>query len=396
MPAHPVAMRHSCSSLLCRLFPLAGLLLAGFLAGPALAQGSRPDQVMWKNPRGDIKVDSGTVTENSLQRTLVETPGGPRERKSDLVERVIFGDVPTTFLDGTGYFDRGDFANAAAKFKLAAGDANARPVVQAHARLRAAQALMRQGAVDPGAFAQARAEAETFLADFPANREVPAARLLQARATRLGGNDKGAAELYRSLFMEGAGGTPTGGYDLADCHQAGLAAAAAFLAAGETAQAQEIYGTMNAALPEVLARLDAESPDRRIFLGLQSLARLGEGQVLLATGKAGQAKTFFDGQIKNADINNPDLVYGAHLGLAESMLAEGNHREAQLEFAFVSALDHVSRDRVARALVGLAQCADSLHDSTSAADAKAWLQDVCAHYGDTPAVLRAQEMLQGR
>ena len=153
---------------------------------------------------------------------------------------------------------------------------------------------------------------------------------------------------------------------------------------------------MEAALPNILAQLDAESLDRPALLGIQSMSRLGEGSVLLANKKASQAKTFFEGQIRNADINNPNLVFGAHLGLGEALLAEGNHREAQLEFAFVSALDHVNRDRVARALVGMAECADKLKDSTGKADAKTWLEDVRDHYGDTPSVLQAVEMLKNR
>ena len=375
----------------------AGAVLAlGALAPASWAQGTRPDQVMWRNPRGQIKTDTGTIIENTLQKTVIETSSGQKVRKSDIVESVRFGDVPTTFTDGVAYFDRGDFPNAAAKFKLAAGDANTpRAVVRAYARLRAAEALMKTAALDPGSFTQAKAEAETFLADHPNNRDVPKVRMLNARATWLGGDAMAAAELYRSLFMEAAGGTPTEGYALVHCYRAGLAAARSFLEASETTQAKELYGTMESSLPGLLSQLDVEDPKRQALLGIQSEARLGDGYILLAEGSATQAKNFFEVRAREADINSPGLIYGARLGLAEAHLAGGNHREAQLEFAFVAALDHTSRDRVARALVGMAECALVLTSvTTSRTDAKTWLEDVRDHYGDTPSVLRALEMLK--
>jgi len=375
----------------------AGAVLAlGALAPTSVAQGSRPDQVMWRNPRGQIKTDTGTIIENTLQKTVIETSSGQKDRKSDIVESVRFGDVPTNFTDGIAYFDRGDFPNAAAKFKLAAGDPDTpRAVVRAYARLRAAEALMKSGAVDPGAFAQAKAEAETFLADHPNNRDVPKVRMLNARATRLGGDSMAAAELYRSLFMEAAGGAPTEGYGLVHCYRAGLAAAKSFLEAGETTQAKELYGTMESSLPALLAEVDAEDPKRQALEGILSEARLGDGYILLAEGSATQARNTFEGYVRNADLGQPDLIYGAHLGLAEAYLADGNHREAQLEFAFVASMDHLSRDRVARSLVGMAECALKLTAVTTAkTDAKTWLEDVRDHYGDTPSVLRALEMLK--
>lgn len=358
-------------------------------------QGTRPDQVLWRNNRGQIRTDAGTVLENSLQQTVVSTSRGDKSRNSDIVERVVFGTVPPDYVDGVAYFDRKEYEKAATKFKLAASDTNARLVVRASARLRAAQALMMRGAIDPGAFAAAKSEVETFLADNPGNREVPAARMLNGRATRLGGDAAAAAELYRSLFLEGASGTPTEGYAVPHCFDAGLAAAEAFLGAGETAQAQEIYGMMETGLPGIIAQLDPDNSSQKRLAGILANARLGQGYVMLATGSASQAKTFFQGQVASADVNSPDLMYGARLGLAEALLSEGSHRQAQIEFAFVSSMDHTSRDRVARALVGLAECALKLTDTTSRTDARTWLEDVRDHYGDTPSVLRAQELLKG-
>jgi hypothetical protein len=65
-----------------------------------------------------------------------------------------------------------------------------------------------------------------------------------------------------------------------------------------------------------------------------------------------------------------------------------------VEFAKVSALDHTDRDRVARALVGLADVTLKLADSTANADAKKWLGTVAELYGDTPAAAQAAALLQ--
>ena len=91
---------------------------------------------------------------------------------------------------------------------------------------------------------------------------------------------------------------------------------------------------------------------------------------------------------------NAPLRHGARLGLAEALLAEGKVREAQIQFAQVSAIDHTDRDRVARALVGLAQCSLKLSDKNANQKAKRSLETVRDHYGDTPSVLQAQVLLQ--
>ncbi|MEQ1894718.1 MAG: hypothetical protein ABL998_19420, partial [Planctomycetota bacterium] len=131
-------------------------------------------------------------------------------------------------------------------------------------------------------------------------------------------------------------------------------------------------------------------PLRPLFTSIQSEARLGEGYCLLASGSLSQAKTFFQGQISAAE-KQAARRFGARLGLGEALLAEGSARAAQLEFAQVSAIDHTDQDRTARALVGLAESALALNAKN---DAKLWLEAVRSQHGDTPAALRAQELLQ--
>jgi len=363
------------------------------LVGGAAAQdGGKPDQVQWVNARGQIATVTGTVVANGLEEVEVETSSSSRKIESASVERIQFGSVPESYRDGVGYLDRGDFENAAASFRLAASDPDARDVVRAAAQLRGARAEMLLGASDPAGFERAKEAGQRFLDDHAKNREVPEARLLVARASLLAGDATAAAEAYRSLFAEVASGTPPPGYSPTVCYRAGLGAAEAFLAAGEVLQAREIYGTLESSLPRVLAETEEGDVRRPELFLIQANARLGEGRCLLASEELGKAKTFFQGQLDAAE--DSALRFGAELGLAETLLAQGETREAQLAFARVSALDHTDRDRVARALTGLAQCALELPDSNGRANAESWIEIVRERYGDTPAVLRARELAQ--
>lgn len=358
------------------------------VSGTAQKGGGKPDHVLWRNQRGQSNTVVGTVTENSLANVVVDTASSQRKLDALAIERVEFGEVPQSYADAQTYLARGDIENAAAKFTLAAGDAGARPVVRAHARLAAAQAWLKRGASDRSALDKAKQECEQFLSEFATNREVPEARLLLGRLQRLSGKAAEAAATYEGLYKEAASGTA--GYPARISYQAGLRAAEAYLAAKEVPKARELYLGLDAALGGALANLGDGDPLRPLLTSIQSEARLGEGYCLLAAGTLSQAKTFFQGQISSAEKQAARL-FGARLGLGEALLAEGNARAAQLEFAQVSAIDHTDQDRTARALVGLAESAIALNAKP---DAKLWLETVRTQHGDTPAALKAQELLQ--
>lgn len=368
----------------------ATLLALALLAAPGFAQkaAAKPDHVLWRNQRGQTNTVVGMVAENSLTNVVVDTASSQRKLDALAVERVEFGDVPQSFTDAETYLARGDVENAAAKFSLAAGDAGARPVVRAQARLSAAQAWLKRGASDRSALDKAKQECEQFLSEFATNRSVPEARLLLGRLQRLAGDAAGAAATYEGLYKEAAAGTA--GYPARTSYLAGLRAAEALLAAKDVAKARELYLGLDAALGGALANLGEGDALRPLYTSIQSEARLGEGYCLLAAGTLSQAKTFFQGQISSAEKQAARL-FGARLGLGEALLAEGNARAAQLEFAQVSAIDHTDQDRTARALVGLAESALALNAKN---DAKLWLETVRTQHGDTPAALKAQELLQ--
>jgi hypothetical protein len=377
---------------------LAALLSAApAVAAPAPAEQAppKPDQVFSANRRtGAVSPTTGIVEANRLDKVVILQGDKSRDVDATLVVRIVFGDVPPSYRDGTAYFERGDFAQSAESFLLAAGDASARPVVQAAARLRAAEALMKSGGRDPAAFPRAASEASTFLADHPTNREVPAARILPARANMLAGRPADAADMYRLIFREGENATPTPGYSWTQCMSAGLRCAQAYLAAKNTEKGHELRIALDKALQRVLGALPADDAERAELTRIHDQARLLDGWSLLASGSASQAKTFFRGQLTSAGSGgSAALVRGAELGLAEALLAEGDVRAAQILFARVSALDYVDRDRTAQAMLGAALCAKKLSDADSRTDARRWLEAVIANYGDTPAARTARAEL---
>ncbi|MFT5285611.1 MAG: TolA-binding protein [Planctomycetota bacterium] len=370
-------------------------VLTGALSAPVSAQESRPDQVFVINVRsGSVVANSGSVTVNGLDEVTIERSGGAEQSfKSERVRNVIFGDVPVSYREGILLRDRNDRFNAAAKFKLAAADEDAREVVRASARLLAAEMLLVHGAVDASAYADADTAATRFIEEHSANREMPRARFVQAQARLAQGQFASAAELFGALFNETSGVDPKEGYDPYACTIAGLRAADSFLMAKDTLAAREIYSALEAKLPGIIAALDEDDSTRNKWISAQSEARLGEGFVLLAAGSAGQSRAFFDQQTTDAD-SPAALRFGVRLGNGLVHLAEGNYRRAQFELATVSSIDHTDRNRAARALIGLAQSALNLPDTGGRTQAKSWLQSVLDHYPDTIWVHSAQELIQ--
>jgi outer membrane protein assembly factor BamD (BamD/ComL family) len=382
-----------------RLGRLAGAAVALFLClialAPAAGAQGRPDQIFRKNERtGKVMTHAGTISECSLSTVAFTQRGKQSSYPSAEVLRIVWGDVPASYRDGMTYLGRGDFESAVTQFKLAASDADTREVVQAAARLKAAEALLGWGASDPSRFEEAVGEADRFLSDYPSGRDVPHARWVKARAHRLAGDAAAAAAGFEALYREGANNPPATGYDRETCLNAGLEAAEAYLAADDTLKARELFGALQGQFASLASTLtDAPAEVLARLAGAQGVASVGEGFCLLAGNQSAQARTFFEGKARRADAPAAEQ-YAARLGLAEALLAEGKLRDAQVEFAAVAALDYTSRERQARALVGLADTTQKLQDSDATTQARRWLKLVTGSFGDTPAARKAAEMLQ--
>ncbi len=372
---------------------LAAATLCALSSIGAAAPQSKMDQVSYVDGNGRARSHRGVVQENTLERTVIEVDGSKKRVDSDKVTGITFGAVPESYNDAVAYFDRRDFENAAKSFQVAAGDGASSDVVKASARMLAARSWMSHGAADPSGFGEAQTQVDALLASYPDNRDVPAARLLLARAKRMAGDAAGAAEEYKALYAQA---TPEGtatGYSAELCYEAGLGAAQASLTAGDVDGANALFNEVSSRVASLLAGMNENDVSFRAMTGIGAEARLGEGFCLLARGSNSQARTFFQGQLSSAPKTGA-LRQGARLGLAEALLAGERYREASIEFAKVNATDFSNRDRMARSLLGLAQCYLNLPDTDGRQQAKTRLEAVRAHYGDTPSALRAQELLK--
>ena len=384
----PASALRNLGATLCR-----GGLLGLLLSTPLFAQGGRLDQVFLKD---STRQETGTVIENGLTNVLVERDGKEKRLDAARVDRIIWGAVCSSYREAQTYFDRGDFENAAAKFGLAATE-DERPVIQAVARRRAGEALMRMGASDPSQFQLAIEEFDRFLGDNPDDRSVPIVRAMKARGTLLRGAEgdvgKAGAE-YRSLFESGTGASATTGYDLLGSLKAGLQAVRGLTEAGDTLGAREVNGVLTGAVRDAIAALEPEAPEAGILAALRDETQLNEGFILLAAKQAPQAQTFFLAQLKNATGGSAALRYGAMLGLGEAYVAQGEMRQASLQFATVAAIDYTDRDRSARALLRLAETLTKLGDSDGSLQARKRLEVITTTFGDTPSAAPARKLLE--
>ncbi len=378
------------SALRSALAAFAALVASSALTpGSALAQAPRADQVFRRDPRGsgEVVAVTGLIESHGLERVVVaRKDGNPIRIDSAEVLEVRLGDVPQAFADANLLRDRGELEKAVARYRVAAGDASARPVVQASARLAAAETLLQWGAEDPTRFREAAAEADLFLGAFAQDRNVPRARALKGRAELLAGDAAAAGATYEALFQAGQAGTI--GYPRTLTLQAGYDGAQAFVAARKMAEATALFDALasgvTAAPREGLSRAALAQLD-----GLAELAPLGPGFVQLAEGKADRAESFFRGKVDGAQTGAGRSA--AQLGYGEALLAQSRTRQAQLALASASALSYTSADVEARALVGLAKAYVALGD---AAEAKKSLERVRRTLGATPAAAEAAELLK--
>lgn len=363
------------------------------LASPVVAEG-RPDQVYVKNARtGEVKVVAGTITSDGIDKVVIVSGGKETKLESALVEEVIWGESSPAFVEGFTYFDRGDWENASAKFLIAAGEGE-REAVKAAARLYAARALLAWGALEAGHYSEAAQQFDTYISTYSTQRQIPLARSLRARTAWLSGDAGKAGTLYRALFEEGTSASPTPGYDLGLCLKAGLQAARALVAAGDTLAAREIYGVLANRARTAAAQAGEGTAERIAFSRLETEALLGPGFVDVASSQFDQAITFFNGQkTAAARTNDSTALYGATYGMGLALFGKGETRKAQLQFASVSALDFTDDDRSAAAKLGLARCYIKLGASDGVATSRALLNEIVTQFGTTPSAREARELL---
>ena len=368
-------------------------LLILLLTAPGLAQERKDQVTRIRNNR--VSTLLGTVTKNALDGVEVDVDGKTEKLSSDQVTGIAWGDSPPAFQDARTYDQRKDWANAVAKYRVAASDENARDVIRAAASSGAIESLLNWGAQDPTQFETCIQACDDFIAEHSSNRALPRVRWIQARARLLSGQAAEAALDFRGLYEEGTRTPPSEGYGIDLAIQSGIDAIWAFLEAGDTAATRELLVGLEAPISERLVGLNGESGAdalRATLESQQALLKIGEGFCTLVGGQAGNAITWFMPHAENLDLPMA-ARYAASLGLAQSYAADGQQRMAQIWFARVSAIDHTDRDRVAKALVGLAESTLALQDSDANTQVRRWLTRVTESFGDTPAASKAKDLL---
>ena len=364
--------------------------VASPMAAPAQ---DTPDQIWRVDPRnGRIRTLQGTVTVNSLTEVVIKIGDRDNKYTSAEVIEIQWGSVPPSYRDGKLLAERNDYEASVASYRTAAGDASGREVVQAEARFRAAQTLLAWGTQDSAQFAECVREVDRFLSDHSGSARVPEARYLKARALHLTGDAAGAAAGFQSLYQTGSAGDAPG-YDKGFCLDAGLEAAWAFLDAGDTQSARSLFTSLGSGYAGLIGeKQDAAPAELQRLRDAADVVSTGEGFCRLVGDQTQQARSFFESKARDRNLGAAGRA-AAGLGLAQTLLAEGKHRKAQIEFARVAALDHTSRDRTARANVGFAEATMQLGDGDSADEARRRLTLVVEQYGDTPAAKRAATLL---
>ncbi len=365
---------------------LAALVCAS-LPSALLAQAK--DKVTHYNARTErVVTEAGTIEANGLDGlTLKIDDETTRKVEANSILRIVWGDIPSSFKDGDTYWKRRDYASALTQYRLAASDGDARSSVQAAARMRSIECLMKLGAKDSGRFAEALDEAGRYISDHANGYDLPRAAKAKARALWLTGKAKEASDAYNNLFEKG--NAKAAGYPSMLCLESGLQAAWSALDAADTGKARTYFTATQTAIEGMLT--DATPADTPSLENWAATASVGEGFCLLKSGDSRGARSFFDRKKSDSTLAASG-VFAATLGLGEALLASGEAAEAQVHLARVSALDPSGRDRTARALLGLAKCMQALGDPKADTQASILLAKVKGAYGDTPAALEAAKV----
>ena len=361
---------------------------------PAQQEKVEFDQLAVRMDDDSVQSLAGWVTADGLTQVTLLIAGKETKLASVDVLKVTWGNAPRSYMDALASLNRGQFAAATEQFRRAAEDSSARQVVRASARLEAAQALLRWGAIDPMRLAEAHTEAQRFQRECADSRGVARADLIEARAAWMSGQANEAAQVYGWVFDTWALEEVLPGFRCEDCLESGCNAARALLdiQPPDTQAARGLYVRVSQAAVYEL-ELHALPFDISQVTRIRDEANQGSEFVDLAEGKQAVARKLFEGRLEAQSSISETTKCCATLGLALALQAGGKLREAQFQFAKVSALEFIDRDRAARAQVGLAETTLQLGDSDAKPQARNLLEDVVKTQGDTLSAAKARELL---
>ena len=352
----------------------------------ATAQTAASDKIFSTDKKsGKVKATAGAITEAGLGGIKFDDRGGKSSTLSATsIVLIEWGAVPSAYTDALTYAARGEWESAVTNFQSAAADSDARPSVQAAARLRSIESMIQWGSSEPARFSDAIAEADRFLADHATDWAMPKVRSLKARASWLSGDATAARDGYKQLFAAGKAGVD--GYSPITVAEAALAAGRAALFTPETSTARELFDAAASAFDAIDA---TDAATRARASAGAEVARMASAESMLAKGDHSGAASAFESALQGAKTSAGKGA--AKLGLGRALLGKGELHAAQIEFGWVAGLDHTSADRRAAALLGLGQAL--MGSEGGATLAKASLQRVKAEYGTSPSAAKAAELL---
>lgn len=358
----------------------------------AALQDGRPDLVIIAGRRDSEVPIAGTLVEARLDRVVIEVDGDEKSYDHTKVLRLQLNRLPVEFFDGRKHMKAARYAEAVESFTEAANSADRSPV-QAAALLEAIGAEVAMSSTDPAAIGRALALANRFASEHGDHRDLPVARRWQARLSHVSGDTAAAIDGYAALLGELSGAEAAVGYDPILCLEAGLYGAHAALDAGANDRARDLFASLEEAATAVASARDADDPVAIQAEAVRERAQLGEGWILLVGGQGTQAETFFKSRAEGDQLSTAEARFEARMGLARSYEAAGKLRDAQVEYALVSATAFGARDLVARALLGLAATTLELGDTEARSKARLWLDELLARFPDTPSAGPGRELL---
>jgi len=351
-----------------------GVLLA---CGPApcLAAAGQ-DSVLLESGRS---VPGVTVLREGYDKVEIDRDGDGKPDETypaAEVANVTYGDAPMSFRQGSVFFRQDRFREAAEYFEKALNEPGVRAFwLQQHANYFLGECRRRMGETDKALLLEARRAYAQVIVKVPDGRLVPFA----LRGLGLCWLEEGQLEEARREFEK-----------LRDEQRFGprWALRAKILLASVSSREGKHSEAM-ALCDEALKALAAEATAKKSS-DLVREARLAQAEVLTAAGEYAQAREVYTQIASDTDERDIRTRARAYNSIGDCFLREGRTREALLAFLRVRILYFEARDELPRALYGAAVCFSALKEPERARELVQLLQK---EYPNSAWAARAQKEL---
>ena len=335
-----------------------------------------------------VEVTSATLDEVKFKRRGKETALAGK----DVVE-VIYSDSDDTYGRAVFAMGRRDYARAANLFEEAKGKSS-RDVVKAYASFQAGVALYWAATSDASLANSAADKLESWTGTNGSHRNMPAALERLGQAWLLVGDaDKANAAFAKLGTLAASKNLPVSWSARAKFGQG-----QAYVAKKDFSNARTAFVGASATLSTVDPKADPDAADLAVS------AKVGEGECYIHEGRFREAENFFSQMEGNR--SNPALAAAGTCGKAQALFEKalkdkdmGTVRQAQKEFAKVSATDLSDGDASAKATYFLARTLITLGKDKEGADfnqrAQSMLDQVMVNYPNSRWAVKARALKRG-